>query len=179
MLQEGKKNKEIAVHGGDRRSDQGDKVATLISAGITKRESSQSSQWQKLAAVPAKVLDKAITVVKERDGVLTEAAGKQHQWMLFLIHSRLYLRSLMLSLKQMMVLRRGNVCQKLGCGPCRCSTMVGLGFLTVCASGTGVIAPPERSYLPLRTQSKARIKPSRATGLTMLGSDGVLLMSEA
>jgi hypothetical protein len=85
----------------------------------------------------------------------------------------------MLSLKQMMVLRKGNVCQKLGCGPCRWSTMVGLGFLTVCGGGTGVIAPPESSYLPLRTQSKARAKPSRATGLTMLGSDGVLLMSEA
>jgi hypothetical protein len=171
MLVEGKKAGDVKPQGGK----QSTKASTLSQVGITRNE---SSDWQKLAAVPAKVLDKTITVVKERDGVLTEVAVKQRQWMLFLIHSRLYLRSLMLSLKQMMVLSRGNVCQKLGCGPCRCST-VGLGFLTVSGGGTGVIAPPERSYLPLRTQSKARIKPSRATGLTMSGSDGVLLMSEA
>jgi hypothetical protein len=71
MLVEGKKAGDV------RKADDGKSRCTkastpsLTSVGITRNE---SSDWQKLAAVPARVLDKAITVVKERDGVLTEAA---------------------------------------------------------------------------------------------------------
>jgi hypothetical protein len=42
---------------------------SLKDVGITKNE---SSEFQKLAAVPEKVLVKAITVVKERDGFLPQ-----------------------------------------------------------------------------------------------------------
>lgn len=42
--------------------------------GITRNE---SADYQRLASVPEKVLEKIITIVKERDGVLTEAAVKR------------------------------------------------------------------------------------------------------
>ena len=67
MLSEGKKTGDL------RKSEQGQKptkAVRLQDVGITHNE---SSEFQKLAAVPEKVLEKAITVVKERDGVLTEA----------------------------------------------------------------------------------------------------------
>ena len=49
MLKEGQETKQIAGRGGDRKSDQTDKPVSLISVGITHRE---SSDWQKLAKVP-------------------------------------------------------------------------------------------------------------------------------
>ena len=69
MLQEGKKQGELKKQGDSRL-----RGVTISSTGITKDE---SSEFQKLAAVPSRTLEKAITVVKKRDGVLTEAAVKR------------------------------------------------------------------------------------------------------
>ena len=52
----------------------GHKAVTLKDVGLTKQE---VSSWKPFA-VPEKELEKAITIVKQRDGVLTEAA-----WLFF------------------------------------------------------------------------------------------------
>lgn len=65
MLSEGKKTKEVLQKGSTK--------ASTTEIGITRNE---SSDWQKLAAVPERVLEKAITVVKERDGVLNGPPNK-------------------------------------------------------------------------------------------------------
>jgi hypothetical protein len=64
MLSEGKKTGDLAQRGDNNRCPK----PSTSAIGITRNE---SSDWQKLAAVPEKVLEKAITIVKERDGVLT------------------------------------------------------------------------------------------------------------
>jgi hypothetical protein len=70
MLQEGKKNEQINK---PHQKTSCTRVSTS-DIGITRNE---SSEFQKLAAVPERVLEKAITTVKKRDGVLTEAAVKR------------------------------------------------------------------------------------------------------
>jgi len=64
MLVEGKKAGDLAKAGDNQR---GTAKPSTTSIGITHHE---SSEFQKLAAVPERVLEKAITTVKERDGVL-------------------------------------------------------------------------------------------------------------
>jgi hypothetical protein len=66
MLQEGKKAGDLAAKGQPKKCTD---VSTLTSVGITRNE---SSEFQKLAAVPERVLEKAITTVGERDGALTD-----------------------------------------------------------------------------------------------------------
>jgi hypothetical protein len=72
MLIEGKKAGQIATKGQPEKKC--DKPATLSQVGLTRKE---SAQYQQLAAVPEPELEKAIEVVKKRDGVLTEAAVKR------------------------------------------------------------------------------------------------------
>lgn len=69
MLSEGKKAGDIKTQRDNQKACTKPSTSEI---GITRNE---SSDWQKLAAVPEKVLEKAITIVKERDGVLTEAAS--------------------------------------------------------------------------------------------------------
>lgn len=71
MLTEGKKVGDLKRAGQAKNSD---RAVRIPDVGITHRE---SADWQRLAKVPEPVLTKAIAVVKERDGVLTEAAIKR------------------------------------------------------------------------------------------------------
>jgi len=70
MIVEGKKAGELAKKGQPKKCVS---TNTLPDVGITRHE---SSDFQRLAVVPEKTLSKAIETVKERDGVLTEAAVK-------------------------------------------------------------------------------------------------------
>lgn len=72
MLIEGKETGQIATKGQPEKKC--DKPATLSEVGITRHE---SAKYQQLARVPEHKFEKAITIVKERDGVLTEAAVKR------------------------------------------------------------------------------------------------------
>ena len=76
MLSEAVTRKEIrsANDGQSRCTSLSTPKPRLPELGITRNE---SSDWQRLAKVPERVLEKVITIVKERDGVLTEAAVKR------------------------------------------------------------------------------------------------------
>lgn len=64
---------ETVQHGGDRKSESASKsqAATLTDLGINK---SQSSRWQKLAAVPEDKFEQAVAAAKEVAGEVTTAA---------------------------------------------------------------------------------------------------------
>ena len=71
MLVEGKKSGQIKSVGQAKNSGSAVRIPDI---GITHRD---SAEYRRLAAVPERVLEKAITAVKKRDRVLTEAAVKR------------------------------------------------------------------------------------------------------
>lgn len=68
MVDEGQKAGELRKVDDGQSKVKGHKAVTLKDVGLTKQE---ISSWKPFA-VPEKELEKAITIVKQRDGVLTE-----------------------------------------------------------------------------------------------------------